>query len=467
MRNPLYDDLCKILGSYTVSFHTPGHKYKAMQDLALMRIDTTEIEGTDHLHYSTGILKEAQERARDAYKTLHSFFLVNGTTCGIHAMMRAAVPKGKKIVIQRDAHKSVYNACALFDIPLLILEPLYDQKLEIPKGIRLKDLKHVLDSDDSIGAVLLTSPNYYGLTLDIEAAAALCHDKDIPLLVDEAHGAHFAFSEHLPQSAVHRGADMVCQSTHKTLPAMTQAAVLHVCTSRVSIDKIMLQLEVLQTSSPSYVLMNSIDYAVHFATLHGPRLIKGLCDQLQKTRKNLSRKIGLKDLQQTFKRYNPDPLRWIIPSEPFHMSGHELEQTLRHHYGIQMELSSQNFVLAIISLLNSNAEIEALEEALVKIAMDAPKHIVESTPVALHSSKYTPVLSLSDAFNATGEELLLVLSEGRILRTAIVPYPPGVPLILPGERMTAARIEQVLKIISQKQVNGVAKECIVVVKDQV
>lgn len=465
MRNPLYDDLCKTLGTYTISFHTPGHKYKAMQDLALMRIDTTEIDGTDHLHHSKGILKEAQERVARAYGSKRSFFLVNGTTCGIHAMILATIKKGQKLLIQRDSHKSVYNACALFNIPVLFLEPRVDQKLGIPTGISMKQLATVLENDASIGAVLLTSPNYFGLISAIDEAADLCHMKGIPLLVDEAHGAHLAFSELLPTSAVALGADMVCQSTHKTLPAMTQAAVLHVCSERVPIDQVMLSLEVIQTSSPSYVLMNSIDYAVYFAALHGSRLTQTLCHHLSKIRKSLRLKIGLKDMQLGFKRFGPDPLRWIIPSEPFKMSGYALEQQLRDHYGIQMELASERYVLAIVTMLNSHTELEVLEDALTKIYLSGHDQTYVQKPFVPHKAKYNPVLTLHEAFHAEAECVDLAHAEGRVLRTAIVPYPPGVPFVLPGERLTKERLLHVKALVASQEVSGVNDGQVYVIQD--
>lgn len=464
MRNPLYDDLCKALGTYTISFHTPGHKYKAMQDLALMRIDTTEIEGTDHLHHSKGILKAAQERVAQAYGTKQSFFLVNGTTCGIHAMILSAVKKGQKLVIQRDSHKSVYNACALFNIPVVLLESRVDQKLGIPTGISMNRLATLLEADSSIGAVLLTSPNYFGLTTSIQEAANLCHKKGIPLLVDEAHGAHLPFSALLPTSAVVLGADLVCQSTHKTLPAMTQAAVLHVCSDRVPLDQVMLSLEVIQTSSPSYVLMNSIDYAVYFAAQHGERLTQTLCRHLNKIRKSLRLKIGLKDMQLGFKRFGPDPLRWIIPSEPFKMSGYTLDQQLRDHYGIQMELSSERYVLAIVTMLNSHTELEALEDALTKIYLSGHNQVYVQQSYVPHKARYSPVVTLHEAFHREAEGVDLDHAEGRVLRTAIVPYPPGVPLILPGERLTKERLQLVKALVASQEVSGVTEGQVFVIK---
>lgn len=466
MRNPLYDALCQTLGSYTISFHTPGHKYKAMHDLSLMRIDTTEIDGTDHLHYAEGILKEAQERAAVAYGSRKAFFLINGTTVGIHAMIRTAVGPGKKLVIQRDAHKSVFNACALYNIPIHVLEPQYNQQLGIPKGISLTALEALLRKDKTIAAVLLTSPNYYGLNLDLRQAAKVCHANGVLLLVDEAHGAHFAFSALLPDPAVCSGADMVCQSTHKTLPAMTQCAMLHVCSDRVQEDKLAQHLEAMQSSSPSYVLMNAIDYAIHFASLHGDRLVEALCRQLAVSRKSLKRQIGLKDYQRTFKQWHPDPLRWIIPSEPFNMTGYALEKRLREHYGIQMELSSQHFVLAIITMLNSQSEIEALENALVKIAMETGTKTHDSTVKIKSMGHYKPVITLQQAFDAEGESIALKDACGRVLQTALVPYPPGVPLVLPGERLTLEHLHHLENIRNNQSISGLEKDNIRVIKNE-
>ena len=260
-------------------FHMPGHKRAFLPFANPYAIDITEIEGFDNLHHATGILQEAQQKAADLYGAKKTYYLVNGSTCGLLAAISAATRRGDTILMARNCHKAVYHAVELSELKTEYLYPSITKE-GIQGSIHPKDVEEALKRHPKIKAVILTSPTYDGVLSDIRTIAGMVHEKNIPLIVDEAHGAHLGFSENFPASAVSEGADVVIQSFHKTLPSLTQTAVLHRMSERIAPERIRKYLSVYQTSSPSYLLMASIDRCVRILQSRSERYFADLEENL-------------------------------------------------------------------------------------------------------------------------------------------------------------------------------------------
>jgi lysine decarboxylase len=261
------------------NFHMPGHKGKAeiLGELEknLNFFDITETLGTDNLHYPTGFLKDAMNYISKVYGSKKSYMVVNGTSCGIISAIMACTNPGDKILVQRDCHKSVYNACILGDLKLFYLYPDFNKKYGLNFSISLDKLDQMLTDNPDIKMVVLTYPTFYGICFDVKKAADIVHKHCKILLIDEAHGSHLQFcKELLPPPAENSGADIVTQSTHKTLPCLTQGSLLHICSDRVNINNLETMLRMLQTTSPSYILMASIENAVHWMEENGEEIFK-------------------------------------------------------------------------------------------------------------------------------------------------------------------------------------------------
>ena len=286
----LYKKLERYGQSDYYPFHMPGHKRNpdsVRGDFPFER-DITEIEGFDNLHHPEDILLEAQQNVSKLYGTKESYYSVNGSTAALLAAVSAAVPRKGQILVARNCHKAVYHAMYLRKLKPTYIYPQMDMKWWINGGIFPDKVERCLAENPEIKAVLITSPTYDGVVSDVKAIAEITHKYEIPLIVDEAHGAHFHFSNYFPTSAVELGADLVIQSFHKTLPAMTQTAILHNCSDRVDGRLIRRFMGIYQTSSPSYILMASIDACIDTMTAEGHEMFREFTKMLERTRKRLS-----------------------------------------------------------------------------------------------------------------------------------------------------------------------------------
>lgn len=265
-------DLLEKLQEYRAEdmypFHMPGHKRKPLPFPNPYSIDITEIDGFDNLHHAEGILKEAQERAADLYGSKECFYLVNGSTCGLLAAICAATKKRDKVLVARNCHKAVYHALYLNELQAEYIYPVIT-KSGIQGQIEPEQVKKALLLNPDIAAVILTSPTYEGVVSDINAIAGIAHERGIPLIVDEAHGAHLGFGAGFPENAVRQGADAVIMSLHKTLPSFTQTALLHLCSERIDKDAVKMYLGMFETSSPSYLFMAGMDSCIRVVKEQG------------------------------------------------------------------------------------------------------------------------------------------------------------------------------------------------------
>ena len=384
-------------------YHMPGHKRHTIADGIPYDIDITEIEGFDNLHELGGILKDVAQRSKNLYKSLESFPLVNGSTCGVLAGIYSLTRENKNILIARNCHKSVYNAVELLDLnPTYIMPEITD--LGIMGRITAESIDKALNNSH-IGTVVITSPTYEGVISDVAGIYKVCKEHGARLFVDSAHGAHFIDSA-LP-------CDIAVMSLHKTLPALTQTAVLNVYSDCVDTDTVRYALSIFETSSPSYVLMASIDECLRYVA-ENKKDFSALSANLSYFYEN---SVAL-DNMKVF--YFDDPTKIIIAAT----DGYDLADKLRHH-NIEIEMAQDYYVLAMVTMMDKLNDLQILLRALYRIDKTLPPYEMGSIPE----------FSLPERKIVLGESELLDISEccGKISAEYIWAYPPGVPVVTPNE----------------------------------
>ena len=428
-------------------FHMPGHKRNpdtVNTDLPFDR-DITEIEGFDNLHHPEGILKKAQETAANVYGTKECYYSVNGSTAALLAAVSAAVPRKGQILVARNCHKAVYHALYLRTLIPTYVYPQMDQKWWINGGISPDKVERALAENPEIKAVLLTSPTYDGVVSDIEKIAEIVHRYEIPLIVDEAHGAHFHFSNYFPTSAAELGADLVIQSFHKTLPSMTQTAVLHNCSDRVDSRLIRRFMGIYQSSSPSYILMASMDACMEKMSSDGNEMFREFTKILEKARRRLSECKYIRLVSPeigTAGVFDYDRSKLLFSTRYASMTGSELAQILLEKYHIQVEMETEHYVLALAAVGDSEEGFERLCQAIEEIDQEEAqkkKEKREAEEPKAGRTAYTSLsqfMSITEAMESESEIRKLEESVGRISAEFGYLYPPGIPLIVPGEQIT-------------------------------
>lgn len=428
-------------------FHMPGHKRNpdtVNTDLPFDR-DITEIEGFDNLHHPEGILKKAQETAANVYGTKECYYSVNGSTAALLAAVSAAVPRKGQILVARNCHKAVYHALYLRNLIPTYVYPQMNQKWWINGGISPDKVERALAENPEIKAVLLTSPTYDGVVSDIEKIAEIVHRYEIPLIVDEAHGAHFHFSNYFPTSAAELGADLVIQSFHKTLPSMTQTAVLHNCSDRVDSRLIRRFMGIYQSSSPSYILMASMDACMEKMSSDGNEMFREFTKILEKARRRLSECKYIRLVSPeigTAGVFDYDRSKLLFSTRYASMTGSELAQILLEKYHIQVEMETEHYVLALAAVGDSEEGFERLCQAIEEIDQEEAqkkKEKREAEEPKAGRTAYTSLsqfMSITDAMESESEIRKLEESVGRISAEFGYLYPPGIPLIVPGEQIT-------------------------------
>ena len=428
-------------------FHMPGHKRNpdtVNTDLPFDR-DITEIEGFDNLHHPEGILKKAQETAANVYGTKECYYSVNGSTAALLAAVSAAVPRKGQILVARNCHKAVYHALYLRNLIPTYVYPQMDQKWWINGGISPDKVERALAENPEIKAVLLTSPTYDGVVSDIEKIAEIVHRYEIPLIVDEAHGAHFHFSNYFPTSAAELGADLVIQSFHKTLPSMTQTAVLHNCSDRVDSRLIRRFMGIYQSSSPSYILMASMDACMEKMSSDGNEMFREFTKILEKARRRLSECKYIRLVSPeigTAGVFDYDRSKLLFSTRYASMTGSELAQILLEKYHIQVEMETGHYVLALAAGGDSEEGFERLCQAIEEIDQEEAqkkKEKREAEEPKAGRTAYTSLsqfMSITEAMESESEIRKLEESVGRISAEFGYLYPPGIPLIVPGEQIT-------------------------------
>ncbi|MDE5717541.1 MAG: PLP-dependent transferase [Lachnospiraceae bacterium] len=454
----LYQALSDYAASDFYPCHMPGHKRNSaggeMADY--YKIDITEIDGFDNLHQAEGILKEAQLRANRLYGADETFFLVNGSTCGVLAAIMAAALPFDEILLARNCHKSVYHAAILQGLIARYYYPKIISEYDICDGVSAEEIGSLLDTYPEVKAVVITSPTYEGVISDIPGIADVVHERGKILVVDEAHGSHFGLSPHLPQGAIAGGADLVIHSLHKTLPSMTQTAILHVNGDRVDRKKLRGYLSMLQSSSPSYVLMASMDACMKFLEEQGQERFAAMRGHYEsfceKTASLAHIHVGKmkKVSQKRHELKDWDLGKLVISVKGTGMTGKELGDILRETYHLEMEMAAETYVLAIMTLMDEVAGWQRLADALCEIDGRIEEGaddgcFASGKRASYFSGPLNSRMTLARAFHSQWERMPLKKATGRIAADFISLYPPGSPIVAPGEILDEAvtkRIEE-------------------------
>lgn len=445
MSKLIIEELNNIVDNKLISFHVPGHKLGKIYDKLnytntlnkIYSMDTTEIPGTDNLHSPEGIIKESQERASEVFKSDETYYLINGSTCGIQAAIMALCPPKSKIIANRDCHQSVINACILGDVDPVYINSEVDKNTNILKGINIDNAIKVIDSNLDAKAIILTYPTYYGMTYDLKRVCDYAHSKDIAVIVDEAHGAHLGLSEELPKTALEQGADIVIQSTHKTLSSFTQSSMIHIQGDRVNKEQLVSILKIIESSSPSYMLMASLEIAVDIYNKYGTKLMDELLNNIDKLKNSFKENNGIEFYD------TDDKTKIFISTINMGLIGYELETILREEYNIQVELSNYYGSLLICTIGNDNDDFKSLETALNEIS---EKYRTNRNIEKIEYPNNIPVKKLTprEAFYKEKKSVKIYESIGKICGEYIIPYPPGISLTSPGEIITKEIIDYIL-----------------------
>ncbi len=435
----LYDRLIEYSNSDYYGFHMPGHKRQMnmMGAAAPYEIDITEIGGFDDLHHADGILKEAQARAARVYHADETHFLINGSSVGILSAVIGVTNRGDTVLVARNCHKSVYHAIEMNGLNPVYLSPGVNPSVQFNTEVSAEDVRSALGRVPGIRAVIIVSPTYDGVVSDVEAISEAVHEKGIPLIVDEAHGAHFGFHPYFPGNSNQAGADIVIHSLHKTLPSLTQTALLHMNGGLVRREKVRRYLHMLQSSSPSYVLMASIDSCVDLLENQREELFDPYTERLEKLRTRLA---GLRRLRlEETACYDRSKL--VVSAGDTGLTGRELYRVLSDRYLLQLEMAAGTYVLAMTSVADTAEGMERLLTALEEIdgmtgtvqnsglkydipCLPRPDVVYNSFDIEeMKKSWQTAVLPWQD-------------SVGRVSAEYAYLYPPGKPLIVPGERVS-------------------------------
>lgn len=449
----LYEKLINYGKSDFYGFHMPGHKRNGeiMENGLPYQIDITEIEGFDDLHHARELLKEAQERAARVYHAEETCYLINGSTSGILSGLLGCTHKGGRILAARNCHKSVYAAIYMHELDVEYIYPEYDEKTGLNGAIDADAVRRILLEDrtehcgkTTISAIVITSPTYDGVVSDIRRIADTVHAFGIPLIVDEAHGAHFGFHPYFPENANQQGADVVIHSLHKTLPSLTQTALIHLNGNLINRERVRKYVHMLQTSSPSYVLMASMDECIRFLEREQDAFVL-YQERLKKLRRELKK---LKKLQLV--ETNAYDCSKIVISTKNTVKGQEvytgkiLYEELLTSYHLQMEMASREYVLAMTSVCDTEEGFRRLKEALFQIDESLERKEIDNTSMEL--PRLQRVYTSAEAENLSEEksnvEILLPKEcQERISLEYAYVYPPGIPLIVPGERISKKVVE--------------------------
>lgn len=447
----LYDQLRDYAKSDYYPFHMPGHKRRLGGFMNPIETDITEIEGFDNLHHAEGILKEAQERAAAVYGSENTYFLVNGSTAGILGAVSACTSIGGKILMARNCHKAVYHSVLIRELDAVYIYPQQEQGIGLNCGLSPEKIRELLITAPDIQAVIITSPSYDGVVSDVEKIADICHTYQKPLIVDEAHGAHFGFHPYFPKNSIGKGADIVIHSLHKTLPAFTQTGLIHLNGSLVDQAVLERYLGIYQTSSPSYLLMAGVDQCIRMLEESGDRLFGEFVENLEQFRRKADelQMVGLagkEELAGEKDVIDLDLSKLILYIKNGSMSGNELYEELLQRYHLQLEMAAGDYALALTSIGDTREGFDRLYQALEEI----DRRLLAKDPVQLEKRSYDGMNNLTEmpvcrAVERRMERILLENAIGRIAGEFVYLYPPGIPLIVPGEKISGEFVENVLQ----------------------
>lgn len=444
---PLVNALTEYISRNPVPFHMPGHKGGRLLPSFLLQMDMTEVPGLDNLQAPEGVIREAQELAARVFQSDACFFLVNGSTSGIHIMMMSAFHPGDKVIIPRNCHKSVWSGLILSGAEPVYIQPEYDSDRCLVTHVSKEEVKRTVEENPHAAGIVLVNPDYYGLCPHLLEINRILKPYGMKMLVDEAHGSHFIFHSGLPPSAAQCNADMWVQSAHKTLPALTQSAYLHVRLDddKIDIGRIAMVHRMMQSTSPSYLLMASLDWARAFMTENGKSELDRLLEHLSWTRRMLD-SLGL-DTMEGYQRPEInciDPARLVLDVSDLGLTGYEAGEMLRQA-GVQVEMADLYRLVFICTVADQKQDFESLVSACRFLTQGNGKRVKNKRKLTISREIPKQMLSPKEAFKRSKEYVKLKESKGRICGDLVGTYPPGIPRFCPGELIDGQGIEELLE----------------------
>jgi arginine decarboxylase len=481
---PLFDALIDYSGLNKGYFRIPGHRFergipKEFIDFAgknIFKIDVTETPMSDDLHKPGNVIAESQQLTADAFGAAESFYLVNGTSCGNESMIIATAGEkngdAENILIPRNAHKSVLAGLIFSGAKPVYVQPDYIEDYGIMGVLKPKTVSNALKKNADIRAVLGVSPSYHGLCCDLKQIADSVHSAGIPFIIDEAHGAHFYFNKNLPAGALTCGADACSQSLHKTAGALTQASLLHIAErSLIDSDRLDSALRMTMSTSPSYILMTSLELARNDLVHRGEELWQRTIELANKTRRRLNNstlfrcpcRSELKELGA----FDLDETRLIVNCDDLEISGYELKETLWNKFHIDVEMADSRNILLLFSYGNTEKEADSICKALGKIAAatskihKAHRNTASGRLPAIPESAITP----RQAYYSKVRRIPWSEMVGKIAAEPAAPYPPGIPVVNPGEIITQEIFEYLDEVKkTERHLHGISDKALETLK---
>lgn len=449
MNSPLYDAIIKYKKNIT-SFHMPGHKFGTaldMNKIPLIDLDVTEVPGLDNLYNAEGIILEAQRKMADKYGAKDTIFLTNGSTSGIIASILTICKPGDSLIVAKNCHHSVWNGLILAGVRPIYINPTFNDTFSIMGGICPLKLKQIIQANPDVRGVVLVSPTYEGLVSDMEQIANIVHKYNKVLIVDEAHGAHFTWDKNFPKSSLQHGADIVIHSMHKTLPLLTQSALMHIGSHRVHKNDIIRSLQMIQTSSPSYIMMALMDYMRSYMDEYKEVLWGNYIKQLDEARKKLKQLKNLYILSEEilghYNIYDIDKSKIVIFTKETNITGIELGSILSNKYNIQVEVESQEYIIAMSTIGDTKSSLDKLCNALLEIDLNLKTIKTEKQKVDRMHINTQGIATPRDIYFSSKTYVPIEDSEGMVSATNIMEYPPGVPIICIGEIFSKDMIQYI------------------------
>ncbi|MGN7357666.1 aminotransferase class I/II-fold pyridoxal phosphate-dependent enzyme [Paenibacillus sp. SAF-054] len=457
-RTPLFTALKEHAASNPVQFHIPGHKKGMGTDTEFrefigdnaLSIDLINIAPLDDLHQPTGVIEEAQKLAADAFGADYTYFSVQGTSGAIMTMILSICSPGDKIIVPRNVHKSIMSAIIFSGAKPVFVSPARDENLGIDHGITTKSVQRALDRHPDAKAVLVINPTYFGVSANLKEIVDLAHSRHVPVLVDEAHGVLIHFHQDLPMSAMEAGADMAATSVHKLGGSMTQSSVLNLNTKNgfVNPQRVQTIISMLTTTSTSYILLASLDTSRRNLAINGHEMAQRAINLAQNARRSINQIEGLycfgEEILGGEATFDYDPTKLTIHVRHLGITGYETENWLRDHYNIEVELSDMYNILCLITPGDNEETVSILLTALRELA--ETYYNVNTANELIVKIPEIPQLSLipRDAFYGDTEVIPFKESAGRIIAEFIYVYPPGIPILLPGEVISQDNIDYIV-----------------------
>lgn len=441
---PIYEALMRYKKARVVPFDVPGHKQghgnpmlKEFLGEQCVSVDVNSMKPLDNLCHPVSVIKEAEELAAEAFGSKHAFLMVNGTTSAVQAMVMSVCKKGEKVIMPRNVHRSAINALIISGAIPVYINPGVNKKLGIPLGMSVEDVKKAIKEHPDAKAIFVNNPTYYGICSNLKEITKLAHENGMYVLVDEAHGTHFYFGENMPVSAIEAGADMAAVSMHKTGGSLTQSSFL-LLNCDLNIGYVRQIINLTQTTSGSYLLMSSLDLARRDLVLNGKEIFKKVTELAEYARDEINKIDGYyafsKELIDGDTVFDFDKTKLSIFTRDIGLAGVEVYDLLRDEYGIQIEFGDIGNILAIISVGDRNLTIERLISSLSEI-----KRLYSKDKAGMFDHEYiNPEVALTpqEAFYSQKKSLPINKSDGQICGEFVMCYPPGIPILAPGERIT-------------------------------